>query len=95
MLSPTTGTYKTFHYQFNPTPNPLSDSLIFAYRIPYVTNNIKSKTLEGQIIVNVNGYKPVSHYNDSLSNFRFQFWIYDRALNKSNVVTTPGFHTTY
>ncbi len=94
-LSPTTGNYMPFHFQFNSIPNPLSDSLIFAYRIPFVTNNIKSKTLDGQIIVNLNGYKPSFSYNDSLSNFRFEFWIYDRALHKSNVVTTPGFHTIY
>ncbi len=89
------GNFVTYYHQFNTTPNPLSDSLIFGYRIPFVTNNIKSKTLDGQIIVNLNGYKPYFNYNDSISDFRFEFWIYDRALHKSNVVTTPEFHTPY
>ena len=86
--------YVPFYYPYNGQPlTSLIDSSIFAYRIPFVTNNIKSKTLDGQIVVNLSGYKPGS--NNYFNNFRYEFWIYDRALHKSNVVTTPGFHTTY
>ena len=93
-LSPTTGNYMPFHQQFGSVPNPLSDSMIFAYRIPFVTDNIKSKTLDGQIIINIAGYT-ASAYVDSLAHFRYEFWMYDRAMHKSNVVTTPGFYKLF
>jgi hypothetical protein len=92
--SPTLGKYVTFYYPYQGQPlTSLIDSSIFAYRIPFVANNIKSKTLDGQIIINLTGYKPGNI--DSLNHFRYEFWIYDRALHKSNVVTTPEFHTPY
>jgi hypothetical protein len=87
-----TGNYVKFFHAFN-GGNPIEDSAKFLYRIPFVVNNIKSKTLDGQIIINLNGYKPA---NTALyRNFRYEFYIYDRALHKSNVVTTPGFSTPY
>jgi hypothetical protein len=93
-LSPTTGNYTTYYRRFSSTPSPYIDSVIFVYRIPFVTNNIKSKTLDGQIIINLTGYTPSTKL-DSLNHFRYEFWMYDRALHKSNVVTTPGFYTPY
>ena len=80
--------------------DPYIDSAILRYRIPFVTDNIKGKTLDGQIIINLNQYKPFpdgnpNHTSNFLNNFRYEFWIYDRALHKSNVVTTPGFSTPY
>jgi hypothetical protein len=78
------------------TSNNYIDSAIVTYRIPFVTNNTKSKGLDGQIIVDINQYKPLPnsvYSNDSLTTFRFDIWIYDRALHKSNVVTTPTFTT--
>jgi len=88
---------------YNPWPNgnTLIDSSIVAYRIPFVVNNTKNKGLDGQIIINLNGYKPPPALNtpsatsDSMRIFRFEFWIYDRALHKSNVATTPTFTTPY
>ncbi len=92
--SPTLNKYVEFYYPYPGQPlTSLIDSSIFAYRIPFVANNIKSKTLDGQIVVNLTGYKPGNI--DSLNHFRYEFWIYDRALHKSNVVTTPEFHTPY
>jgi len=75
----------------NPSP---ADSGISTYRIPFITNNTKSKSLDGQIIVNLSEYKP-GYIKDSLNIFRYDIWIYDRALHKSNVITTPSFTTPY
>jgi hypothetical protein len=86
------GQYVPFYYHASGQPaNPLTDSTIYVYHIPYVTDNIKSKMLSGQIIIDLNGYKPYS--SDSTNNLRYTFWIYDRARHESNVVTTPGFQT--
>ena len=85
------GNYVPFYY--HSSGDPLSDSTIYVYHIPYVANNIKTKVLDGQIIIDLNGYKPGNL--DSLNNFRYTIWIFDRAGHKSNVITTPGFHTSY
>lgn len=99
-LSPATGKYLPFYYAWPGLPlNSLTDSTIFAYRIPFVTDNIKSKSLSGQIIVNLSQYKPANikpgTSGDSLNSYRYEFWMYDRAMHKSNVVTTPTFYTYY
>lgn len=87
----TAGVYHTYYY--HASNDPLSDSNIYVYHIPYVTNNIKTKSLDGQIIIDLNGYKPAS--TKMLNSFRYNIWIYDRARHQSNVITTPGFHTSY
>jgi hypothetical protein len=85
--------YVTYYNPIAGQSPSLADSAITPYRIPFIINNTKNKGLDGQIIVNLNQYKPPGP--DSLQNFRFQIWIYDRALHKSNVVTTPSFTTPY
>jgi hypothetical protein len=92
-FSPVFKKYVTFYYPLQ-NGNAYIDSAITPYRIPFVTNNTKSKSLNGQIIINLNQYKPIG-FGDSINNFRYEFWMYDRALHKSNVVTTPGFSTPY
>ena len=92
--SPTKALYSSFYYPLTPK-DTLVNNGYYTYRIPYITDNIPSKALNGQVIVNLNAYKPSTQYNDSLSNFKYEFWIYDRALHKSNVVTTPVFMTKY
>ena len=71
----------------------LIDSNIYTYSIPYVTDNLKTKSLNGQIVINMNGYKP-SHGPTPpyFNSFRYTIYIYDRAGHKSNVITTPGFY---
>ena len=86
-------TYVTYFFPW-PNGNTLIDSSIVAYRIPFVVNNTKNKGLDGQIIVNFGQYKPPPN-DDSMKIFRYEFWMYDRALHKSNVVTTPSFTTPY
>lgn len=91
--SPYFGKYVTYFSRIPFQAPSLADSAITPYRIPFIVNNTKNKGLDGQIIVNLNQYRPPGA--DSLQNFRFQIWIYDRALHKSNVVTTPSFTTNY
>jgi hypothetical protein len=88
------GDYVPFYAHAPSTPaDPLRDSTIYPYHLPYIANTITTHTLVGQVMVDLSGYKPGNL--DSLNNFRYEFWIYDRARHKSNVVTTPEFHTNY
>jgi hypothetical protein len=81
----------------------LSDSSIYPYHLPYLDINIKTAALNGQIIVNMNAWRPVywlttvpvGLWQDSLNHFRLEFWMYDRKGHKSNVVTTPQFDTNF
>ncbi|MGI8893435.1 MAG: hypothetical protein ACR2GN_08235, partial [Bacteroidia bacterium] len=49
----------------------------FTYRLPYMANSGRNKAIKGDIAVEINtfGFSPVS---------RLEFFMYDRALNKSN-----------
>lgn len=61
---------------------------LWYYRIPYIDNQSKDKSLTGEVYVQMTGFRPVS----TMKKFRYEFYIYDRAHNKSNVVTTPEFN---
>ncbi len=71
--------------------NPPGDSLEYDYNIPNVTPSGQNKAITGNIRVSLNfvpywasqGGRPVD------STFCFKVYIYDRALHKSNVITTP------
>jgi hypothetical protein len=56
----------------------------FKYRLPYLVPSGKNKAIKGDISVDINtfGFSPVS---------RLIFYIYDRALNKSNTEITTEF----
>lgn len=60
----------------------------FNYRIPYIDNKSKDKSLSGEVVINMAGYRPATTYKK----FKYNFYIYDRAHNKSNVVTTPEYN---
>ena len=62
-----------------------ADSAQYNYRIPFVENKSKDKSLTGEIIVYLNGYRPANIYK----RFRYTIYIYDRAHHKSNIITTP------
>lgn len=61
---------------------------IWNYRIPFIDNKSVDKSLTGEIYVEMTGYRPVS----TVKRFKYQFYIYDRAHHKSNVITTPEFN---
>ena len=56
----------------------------FTYRMPFMEPSGRNKAIKGDISVDVStfGFSPVS---------RFEFYMYDRALHKSNVEFTPEF----
>jgi hypothetical protein len=82
------GTYVGYPYL------QLHDSLIFSYHIPYITPTGKDKSLNGIIQINLesnlqNSIPPTTIPGYNFHNVEFQVWIFDRAGNKSNVITTP------
>lgn len=71
---------------FQVTPNPFSDDTIrYLYRLPDdiipTTNN---KAIKGEIDLKINDLDP--QHNP----IKFSIYIYDRKLNKSNVVESPS-----
>ena len=70
------------------TPNSLTgkpDTLWFNGRIPYITPEGKVKAISGEITDTLFVNNFVSPYDT----IKYQIYIKDRALNKSNVVETP------
>jgi len=78
----------------NPDTNAFNDTiasndsipLVFPYRIPLVLLNGQVKALNGEIHIKM--YAPYKIHPA----YRYQCYIYDRALNKSNVITSPEFN---
>jgi hypothetical protein len=56
----------------------------FSARIPVLTPNDPNKAISGFIADTMDLYPPPLH-----DTIKFEAFIYDRALNKSNVITTP------
>lgn len=71
-------------------PNTL-DTVYYAYHLPNITPSGKDKSLKGTIGINMDGWftNPFST-QDSIQYLKVQMqvWIFDRAGNKSNVITT-------
>lgn len=59
----------------------------FNYRIPIVNTSSKKKTIKGEIKIAIKPYyyDPFSKYDT----IKYELYIVDRALNKSNVISTP------
>jgi len=56
----------------------------FSLRIPVLTPDDPDKAIKGFILDTIGLYPPPLH-----DTIKFEAFIYDRALNKSNVITTP------
>ena len=70
------------------TPNPQTgkpDTLWFNGRIPYLTPIGKTKGISGEI----NDTLFINNYSSPYDTIKYQIYIQDRALHKSNVVETP------
>ncbi len=65
------------------------DTIILKYRTQYIESTTKDQSLTGEVYVTMNGYRPTTTHK----NFKYEFYIYDRGLHKSNVITTPVFTT--
>jgi len=61
--------------------------LPFHLRLPVITPSGTNKAIKGEMEIDLDIYNPISPF-DTIC---FEFYIVDRALNKSNTVTTPLF----
>ena len=64
----------------------LQDEVVFHSRIPVITPKGKEKAIDGTISADINTDFAPGNTSDSVV---FELYIYDKALNKSNVVETP------
>lgn len=62
----------------------------YNYRIPYIDNKSKDKSLSGEVNIKMAGFRPAT--TSAYKRFKYNFYIYDRAHNKSNVLTTPEYN---
>ncbi len=96
MADSANGFYRIIHF---PSPYTGHDTTIsFEYQIPDITPSGSDKELNGIIQINLeNAIQTLSSLgtigNFNFHDLEFQVWIYDRAGNKSNVLTTPPCHT--
>lgn len=83
-----------FEYQekyqgvFNYVTNPFNvyDTLTYAYRFESITPDGRHKAIRGDIEVTIGP----SYYPNAQDTTFYRFYIYDRALHKSNIVETPS-----
>ena len=69
-------------------PNPLvNDTQYYKFRVPFIAQTGKDKSMDGEVRVKLTELRPTSTHKD----IRYVFYIFDKALNKSNVVTSPDF----
>ena len=73
-----------YYEKQNGTFIKFTSSVSFNTRIPYLTPDDPTKAIKG-IIIDTLPMNP-NHVHDTI---KFKFYIYDRALNKSNVDSTP------
>jgi hypothetical protein len=66
--------------------------LDFNYRIPDITQPGKNKALNGEIKIKLSAPYKLASPNDTI---KYEFYIVDRALHKSNVVSTEDIKVLY
>lgn len=62
------------------------DSLEYRYRIPILTPEGENKSIRGEIQIKVDAYMLP---RDTLKEIKYSLFLYDRDLNKSNVIESP------
>lgn len=77
--------YKKADGAFEQFVIPGGDTLVYNYRMPDITPNGQNKALAGEILVGM----IAPYYYPGHTTIRYDVHIYDRELNKSNVITTP------
>jgi hypothetical protein len=78
--------FMNYYEKQNGTFVKIEPEIPFFYRIPYLTPEGRIKTLEGEVIVRMNTYFDNLSPHDTI---KFDAYLLDRALNKSNVIETP------
>jgi hypothetical protein len=75
----------SFEHKQNGKYYPVSDSLDYNYRIPYLEKTGQNKVMKGSLTVDI-GFLP--KFINQYDSIRFIFYIYDRNNNKSNTDTS-------
>jgi hypothetical protein len=83
MYQKSDGTWSAY---FN--PNPLvNDTQYYKFRVPFIEQPGKDKSMNGEVRVKLTELRPsVTH-----KSIKYLFYVYDKALHKSNVVESPAF----
>ena len=69
--------------------DPAQGQVPFYYRVPRVEPSGSNPALHGTIAIDM----PTWHLNTGADSMRFRITVWDRSLNPSNEVVTPGFAT--
>lgn len=72
-------------FDSDPSSPDTLDTLVYAYRIPDITPIGQNKVLDGEMRVRLMS----PYYAPGHQVFRYDAYIYDRSLKKSNVIQTP------
>lgn len=64
---------------------PVEPAIPFHTRLPVITPSGNNKAIKGEMEIDLDIYNPISPY-DTIA---FDFYIVDRALHKSNTISTP------
>jgi hypothetical protein len=68
--------------------NPLvNDTQYYKYRVPFIEQSGKDKSMNGEVRVKLTELRPTTSHKF----IKYVFYIYDKALHQSNVVTSPEF----
>ena len=81
-------TSKKFIGVYNKEDSATFDSVYFVYNVPYITPTGKDKSLTGVIQLNMTDYYANPYATLDSLQVQFQIYVYDRAGNKSNVITS-------
>jgi len=76
-------------YVYENRPNP--DSLYpnpYPNRINNLTPNTKNPSIQGTIVIKLSYIERLDPDNNPSETFDYDIWLYDRAGNKSNIITT-------
>ncbi len=78
--------YITYYEKLNDTFQLVDLPFTFNARIPFVDEDLAERGIKGEIKVEVY----INNINSDADSIRFDLQIVDRALNKSNILTTPS-----
>jgi len=83
MFKNSTGNWAAY---FNPSPL-VNDTQYYKFRVPLILQSGQDKSMDGEVRVKLTDLRPSVLHKE----IKYVFYIYDKALNKSNVVTSPVF----
>ncbi len=78
--------YITYYEKLNDTFQKIDLPFTFNTRIPFVEESLAERGIKGEIKVEVY----INNVNSDADSIRFDLQIVDRALHKSNIITSPS-----